>query len=220
MELERPRARWKVGIGVAAATAIVGYVLYRLLFPETARQAAIKLLGCIERSDARCLDGYVHQTEREGLDLDVEKLEKLLKETTGKIVQSGGSPGQLTVDVQPEQARATAQRDYAGANGVRVAINITVQAGDDGLTCSPIVWQIVKCACLARAVERAEGPSRIPAEFAAALREQVPTYQRIGLTGVVEPSTDLHAQSWETLIQHWENVALDVANRKKTAQTP
>jgi hypothetical protein len=199
---------------------IAGYILYRLLFPETARQAAIKLLGCIERSDAGCLFGYVHETERDGLGLDVEKLEKLLRETTGRIVQEGGSPGQLTVDVQPEQARATAQRDYAGKNGVRVAITITVQAGDEGLTCSPIVWQIVKCACLAKALERAEGPTRIPAEFAAALREQVPVYERIGLTGVVEPSTDLHAQSWETLIQHWENVALDVASRKSTAQTP
>lgn len=220
MEFERPRPRWRAAIVVAAATAIAGYILYRLLFPETARQAAIRLLGCVERSDARCLYAYVHQTERDGLDLDVEKLEKLLRETTGKIVQDGGRPGQLTVDVQPEQARATAQRDYGGKNGVRVAINITVQAGDDGLTCSPIVWQTVKCACLAKAVERAESPARIPAEFAAALREQVPTYERIGLTGVVDPSTDLHAQSWETLIQHWDNVALEVASRKKSAQPP
>lgn len=199
-------------VAVMAAVAVAVYVLLMLLLPETLDETARRLHGCIEQSDAGCLISHVHRREKSELGLDEDKLQKLLSVTTDRVL-AGGSPGQLTVNIQSEQAMATAQRDYAGANGVRVGIGLTVQIGDDGTTCSPIVWQLVREYALAKALERAKSRSQLPAAFASVLRESRSEFERAGLEGVVVPGTDGKLQSWDTLIQHWEGVAMGSKGR-------
>lgn len=200
------RRRWGV-VFVLAAVIVTSYVVKVFLFTETVAETATRLHGCLERSDASCLLQHVHAREKKELDLTKAKLQNLLKLTSDRIVR-GGQPGQLTVNVQREQGMATAQRDYEGKNGVRVAMALTVQAGDDGSTCSPLVWQLVKEYALARALERTASPAEVPAAFAAVLRESREEFVKIGLSGVVEPGTSGKMQPWDELIQHWEGVAV------------
>lgn len=202
---EIPKKRWGVVFVLAVVIGTL-YLVKLFLFTETVAETAARLHGCLERSDADCLIQHVHAREKTELGLTARKLRNLLKLTSDQIV-GGGNPGQLTLTVQSEQAMATAQRDYAGKNGVRVAMALTVQVGDDGTTCSPLVWQLVKEYCLARALERAASPAEVPAAFAAVLRESQEQFARIGLNGVVEPGTSGKIQSWADLIQHWEGVA-------------
>jgi hypothetical protein len=199
----RNAARWRWGFGIAVA-AVLLWTGYRWLFPETAKAAAERLLGCLEAGDGDCFLPYVHPLDLKRNGVTAKKLSDLIAGsfTPARKIANRISP--IRFDAKPDANYVRAVRDYTFANGQTITVTLTVHVTENGLTCSPVVWEILQN-CLAYRVAQGKYPEGTPLseKLSFELENLRPALESVGFDGCIRESAFGPYLTWSQLREQW-----------------
>lgn len=178
----------------------VAYCIWRIAFPETPKQAAERLLNCLELGDTGCVWPYVHEQERQRLGLDRRSLGALLDVTGAKTAREGKRLGKTQFMAAEGSGYIYASRRYSSGSAIPGIISIKVHVTDSGLTCSPIVWELVYCRLGTMMLQEPEASQeRKATRIAVQLAKLAPALESTGIRGCLTKSAFGEYYTWAQL---------------------
>jgi hypothetical protein len=209
------RVRVVFSICLVLASLVVGYWYLR---PETAKEAARKVLLCMEVADGGCVLPYVHEREVMRFDLTAAKLSGLLELTTSRIARAAQSKREIEYTVEPKFGFAVAARRYVLGSRQIGTVSVKVSVTENRLTCSPVVSQAIRDDLVSLVSSQGRKPEELPVLYAEALSQRAPFYRKLGFDGAINETAFGPFESWDAKVARYRQVAAKMAANAATQQ--